>query len=89
MIIMVAWRCAQHSPILGQAASSHTVTSAVLAQDPPRLADTARDAAGTRTRIQSGLRSTGVSGLWAFSGCRGAAIVDDRDHAGSYARREV
>ena len=26
MIIMVAWRCAQHSPMLGQAASSHTVT---------------------------------------------------------------
>ena len=27
MIIMVAWRWDQHSPILGQAASSHTVTS--------------------------------------------------------------
>ena len=27
MIIMVAWLCAQHSPILGHAASSHTVTS--------------------------------------------------------------
>ena len=26
MIIMVACRCDQHSPILGQAASSHTVT---------------------------------------------------------------
>ena len=26
MIIMVAWRCDQHSPILGQAASSQTVT---------------------------------------------------------------
>ena len=27
MIIMVAWRCDQHSPMLGQAASSHTVVS--------------------------------------------------------------
>ena len=27
MIIMVAWFCDQHSPILGQAASSQTVTS--------------------------------------------------------------
>ncbi len=27
MIIMVAWRWDQHSPMLGQAASSHTVTS--------------------------------------------------------------
>ena len=27
MIIMVAWRLDQHSPILGQPASSHTVTS--------------------------------------------------------------
>jgi hypothetical protein len=26
MIIMVAWRCDQHSPMFGQAASSHTVT---------------------------------------------------------------
>ena len=26
MIIMVAWRCDQHSPMLGQAASSQTVT---------------------------------------------------------------
>ena len=27
MIIMVAWRWDQHSPMLGHAASSHTVTS--------------------------------------------------------------
>ena len=27
MIIMVAWRCDQHSPMFGQAASSQTVTS--------------------------------------------------------------
>ena len=26
MIIMVAWRCDQHSPMFGQAASSQTVT---------------------------------------------------------------
>ena len=31
MIIMVAWRCDQHSPMFGQAASSQTVTRPVLA----------------------------------------------------------
>ncbi len=47
---------------------------AVLAQHARASRRTAREAAGTRTRIQSGLRSTGVSGLFAFSGCRGGRL---------------
>ena len=73
MIIMVAWRCAQHSPIFGQAASSHTVTSP-CSRKIRRVSPYRPPAAGTRTRIQSGLRSTGVSGRCAFSGCRGARL---------------
>ena len=66
MIIMVAWRWDQHSPMLGQAASSHTVTR-------PWLRMSARVSwytgwVGARTRIQSGLRSAGVLGRLAFSG---------------------
>ena len=73
MIIMVAWRWLQHSPMLGQAASSHTVTRP-CSRRMRRVSPYSRDAAGTRTRIQSGLRSTGVSGLFAFSGCRGGRL---------------
>ena len=46
---------------------------AVLAHDGPSLGQLPLTA-GTRTRIQLGLRSTGVSGLLAFSGCRGARL---------------
>ena len=52
----------------------------VRAQHAARLAEPPT-AAGTRTRIQSGFLSTGVSGLPAFSGCRGRALVEDGDHA--------
>ena len=69
MIIMVAWLCAQHSPIFGQAASSHTVTSP-CARKIRRVSPYRPDTAGTRTRIQSGFFNTGVSGRCAFSGCR-------------------
>ncbi len=68
MIIIVACRCDQHSPMFGQAASSHTVTS--------RFARISARVSwytgwfGARTRIQSGLRATGLSGRRAFSGCR-------------------
>ncbi len=70
MIIMVACRPAQHSAMLGQPASSHTVTRP-CSRRISRVSANCGEDAGTFTRIQSGLRSTGVSGLWAFSGCRG------------------
>ena len=54
MIIMVAWRLLQHSPILGQAASSQTVCS-LPARTMSRVAAYSRDT-GALTRIQSGLR---------------------------------
>ena len=73
MIIMVAWLCAQHSPMLGQAASSHTVTSP-CARSTRRVSPSRPPAAGTRTRIQSGFLRIGVSGLPAFSGCRGPRL---------------
>ena len=66
MIIRVACFWLQHSPMLGQAASSQTVFSpfsctialvALYWPDP-----------GALTRSQSGLRSTAVSGRLAFSG---------------------
>jgi hypothetical protein len=73
MISMVAWRPAQHSAMLGQPASSHTVCSP-CSRRIARVSANCGEDAGTLTRIQSGLRSTGVSGLWAFSGCRGGRL---------------
>ena len=73
MIIMVAWRLVQHSPRLGQPASSHTVCRP-CSRTMRRVSANSALATGTRTRIQSGLRSTGVSGLLAFSGWRGVRV---------------
>ncbi len=68
-IITVACRLPQHSPIFGQAASSHTVLRRCLR----KVARVSSKACGpgALTRIQSGLRRTGVSGSRAFSGWRG------------------
>src|SRR5919106_3171628 len=65
----VVWRLAQHSPILGQAASSQTVVRRCLRKT-PRVASKAC-APGALTRIHGGLGRTGVSGSRAFSGWRG------------------
>ena len=73
MIIMVAWRLFQHSAMLGQAASSHTVVS-LCSRRIARVSLKPAEFAGIRTRIQSGLPSTGVSGLCAFSGCRSGRL---------------
>src|SRR5262249_22466760 len=70
MIIMVAWCPAQHSAMLGQHASSLRVLSRCRRRI-WRVSANAPELAGTLTLIQSGLRSVGVSGLAAFSGCRG------------------
>jgi hypothetical protein len=70
-IIIVACFSFQHSPIFGQAASSHTVLS--------RNSRISRRVAwysgepGALTRSQSGLRGIGLSGRAAFSGWRSAA----------------
>ena len=65
-IIIVACFCAQHSPILGQAASSHTVTRSSSRM---RLRVAAYSAeTGAFTRNQSGRRGCGRSGLRRFSG---------------------
>jgi len=68
-IMKVAWRRVQHSPRFGQAASSQTVArppSRTMRRVSANSFDT-----GARTRIHSGLRFTGLSGRWAFSGWRG------------------
>src|SRR5262249_32696006 len=68
MIMKVACFLSQHSPILGQPASSHTVwrpfarTIARVARYPGET--------GALTRIQSGFLSAGESGRCAFSGWR-------------------
>ena len=56
----------QHSPMFGQPASSQTVTS-LFSRTMSRVSAQAGEP-GARTRIQSGLRSTGWSGRCAFSG---------------------
>jgi hypothetical protein len=73
MIMTVAWRLPQHSPILGQAASSHTVVRR-CARKVARVASKAC-APGALTRIHDGLGSTGVSGSRAFSGWRGRTFT--------------
>ena len=57
MIMKVACFFSQHSPILGQPASSQTVTS--LFSRTMRLVSAHCGEPGALTRIQSGLRSTG------------------------------
>ena len=60
---------------------------AVLAQRRGASRRYCAEAAGTRTRIQSGLRSTGVSGLFAFSGWRGGRLSMIVTMRTFYARR--
>lgn len=79
IIIMVAWPWFQHSPKFGQPASSQTVvrpwsrtTSTVSLKRGPERAF---------TRIQCGRGGRGVSGRFAFSGCRSAAIFRSRGMA--------
>ena len=60
MIIMVAWRFSQHSPMLGQPASSQTVCRPFSRTISRVRAYSGEPAA--RTRIQAGLGRTAVSG---------------------------
>src|SRR5215831_14910056 len=69
MIMKVACFLSQHSPILGQPASSHTVCNP-CARTMSRVAIYPRET-GALTLIQSGFFNTGISGLCAFSGWRG------------------
>ena len=66
MIMKVACRFDQHSPMFGQPASWHTVTSPCVLT----MASVALNCGdpGARTRIQSGFFSCGWSGRCAFSG---------------------
>ena len=68
MIMKVACFFSQHSPMLGQPASSHTVTS--LFSRTMRFVSAHFGDPGARTD-QSGLRWMGWSGRCAFSGWRG------------------
>ncbi len=73
MIMKVAWRLSQHSPMLGQRASSHTVAS--LNSRTRLMVSANTGEPGARTRIQGGLRATGWSGRCAFSGWRRLGLV--------------
>jgi len=69
----VAALCSQHSPMLGQAASSHTV-----ARPNPRnsrLVSPNSAEVGALTRIQEGFRGLNWSGRLRFSGWRRIASV--------------
>ena len=74
MIIMVACFFDQHSPILGQPASSHTVES-----DSERMISRVSlypAEVGALTLIQSGFFGWGaLSGRWAFSGWRSGSLM--------------
>ena len=72
-IIMVACFCAQHSPIFGQAASSHTVTR-LCSRISERVSAYSADT-GALTRSHSGRRGCGRSGLRRFSGWRSAPLL--------------
>ena len=72
MIMKVACFCFQHSPMLGQAASSQTVVSPYSRIS--RLVSAYSGELGARTLIQSGLRRMGLSGRCAFSGWRSARL---------------
>ena len=65
-IITVACLRAQHSPILGQAASSQTVCS--LRSRTIRCVSPYPGEVGAFTLIQAGLRGDGLSGRCCFSG---------------------
>ena len=69
MIMKVACFFAQHSPMLGQLASSQTVTS--LFSRTMRFVSAHSAEPGAFTRIHAGLLCMGVSGRLAFSGWRG------------------
>ena len=79
MIIMVAWPWLQHSPTLGQPASSQTVTRR-FSRRMSRVFLYPSEV-GALTRIQSGLRRIGASARCAFSGwrwvrsCRSRGVV--------------
>jgi hypothetical protein len=70
-IITVACLSFQHSPMLGQPASSHTVLS-FHSRISRRVAWYSGDP-GALTRIHGGFRGLGLSGRAAFSGCRNGA----------------
>src|SRR5690348_11050355 len=72
MIMKVACLCFQHSPMFGQAASSHTVARPYWRIS--RLVSAYSGELGARTLIQSGLRGMGLSGRFAFSGWRSARL---------------
>src|SRR6202044_454488 len=73
MIMKVAWRLSQHSPMLGQRASSQTVAS--LDSRTRFIVSANTGEPGARTRIQGGLRATGWSGRGAFSGWRPSGLA--------------
>jgi hypothetical protein len=73
MIMKVACFFDQHSPMLGQLASSQTVTSFFSRTSLWVSANTGEP--GAFTRIHSGFLSKGVSGRFTFSGCRGLTFV--------------
>ena len=66
MIMKVACFFSQHSPMLGQEASWHTVASPASFKRP--LVSAQAFEPGALTRIHGGLRRMGASGLPAFSG---------------------
>ena len=75
MIMKVACFFSQHSPILGQPASSQTVTSFsafTIFWVSAHLGEP-----GALTRIQSGLRRIGFSGRFCFSGWRSSGFTSD------------
>ena len=76
MIMKVACFLAQHSPMLGQPASSQTVTRPCARTIAFVSVKTFEP--GALTRIQSGLRGTGLIGRSRFSGWRAArkSLVD-------------
>jgi hypothetical protein len=75
-IITVACFSFQHSPILGQAASSHTVLR-FCSRISRRVAWYSGEP-GALTRIQGGFFGLGLSGRPAFSGWRSAASAVGR-----------
>ena len=76
MIMKVACFFSQHSPMLGQPASSQTVTRPFSRTI--RCVSAHLGEPGALTRIQSGFRARGWSGRCAFSGCRGRLSLDRR-----------
>ena len=77
-IMNVACFFFQHSPILGHAASSQTVTS-FRSRTSSRVSLYSR-LTGALTRIQSGFGGDALSGRWIFSGWRGFMAVYNRPY---------